>query len=98
MSCDFLAGNNNPDLPYLQGGMKFATQISPLLNYYFFNLVASDGLYFIKHFTRLYDLSCPNSKPAGSLNFPSSFTTTTPTLTEIFYTLQNLRLGKIQSQ
>ena len=31
---DFLAGNNYPDLPYLQGGMKFATQISPLLNYY----------------------------------------------------------------
>ena len=30
--CDFLAGNNFPDSPHSQGGMKFATQISPLLN------------------------------------------------------------------
>ena len=30
---DFLAGNNYPDSPHLQWGMKFATQISPLLNY-----------------------------------------------------------------
>ena len=31
--CDFLAGNNNPDSPHSQGGgMKFATQISPLLS------------------------------------------------------------------
>ena len=29
----FLAGNNYPDWPYSQGGMKFATQILPLLNY-----------------------------------------------------------------
>ena len=29
---DFLAGNNYPNLPHKQGGMKFATQISPLLN------------------------------------------------------------------
>ena len=29
---DFLAGNNYPDSPHLQRGMKFATQISPLLN------------------------------------------------------------------
>ena len=30
---DFLAGNNYyPDSPLSQGGMKFATQISPLLN------------------------------------------------------------------
>ena len=29
---DFLARNNNPDSPLSQGGMKFATQISPLLN------------------------------------------------------------------
>ena len=28
----FLAGNNYPDLPHSQGGMKFTTQISPLLN------------------------------------------------------------------
>ena len=28
----FLPGNNYPDLPHSQGGMKFATQISPLLN------------------------------------------------------------------
>ena len=28
----FLAGNNYPNLPHSQGGMKFATQISPLLN------------------------------------------------------------------
>ena len=31
----FLAGNNYPDSPHSQGGMKFATQISPLLNYQF---------------------------------------------------------------
>ena len=30
---DFLAGNNQSDSPHSQGGMKFATQISPLLNY-----------------------------------------------------------------
>ena len=30
---DFLAGNNCPDSPHSQGVMKFATQISPLLNY-----------------------------------------------------------------
>ena len=30
----FLKGNNYPDLPHSQMGMKFATQISPLLNYY----------------------------------------------------------------
>ena len=30
---DFLAGNNYPDWPNWQGGMKFATQISPLLDY-----------------------------------------------------------------
>ena len=29
---DFLAGNNYPNLPHSQRGMKFATQISPLLN------------------------------------------------------------------
>ena len=29
---DFLAGNNYPDSPHSQGGMKFAKQISPLLN------------------------------------------------------------------
>ena len=28
----FLPGNNYPDLHHLQGGMKFATQISPLLD------------------------------------------------------------------
>ena len=28
----FSAGNNNPDSHHLQGGMTFATQISPLLN------------------------------------------------------------------
>ena len=31
----FLAGNNYPDLHDLQRGMKFATQISPLLNLLF---------------------------------------------------------------
>ena len=31
---DFLAGNNYPNSPYLQGGMKFPTQISPLLNFH----------------------------------------------------------------
>ena len=30
--CDFWAGNNYPDSPHSQGGIKFATQISPLLN------------------------------------------------------------------
>ena len=29
----FLAGNNYPDLPHLQGCMKFGTQISPPLNF-----------------------------------------------------------------
>ena len=29
----FLAGNSYPNLPHSQGGMKFATQMSPLLNY-----------------------------------------------------------------
>ena len=29
---DFLAENNYPDSPHLQGGMKLATHISPLLN------------------------------------------------------------------
>ena len=29
---DFLGWNNYPDSPHSQGGMKFATQISPLLN------------------------------------------------------------------
>ena len=29
---DFLTGNNYPNSPHLQGGMKFASQISPLLN------------------------------------------------------------------
>ena len=29
----FLAGNNYPDSPHWQGGMKFATQISPLPNF-----------------------------------------------------------------
>ena len=28
------AGNNYPNWPHLQGGMKFSTQISPLLNLY----------------------------------------------------------------
>ena len=37
---DFLAGNNYSDLPYLQRVMKFAIQISPLLNYCSFS-----GLY-----------------------------------------------------
>ena len=32
---NFLAGNNYPDSPHLQGVMKFATQISPLLNFRF---------------------------------------------------------------
>ena len=30
---EFWAGNNYPYSPHLQGGMKFATQISPLLNF-----------------------------------------------------------------
>ena len=30
---NFLAGNNYPDLLHSKGGMKFATQISPLLNW-----------------------------------------------------------------
>ena len=30
---DFLEGNNYPDSPRSQGVMKFATQISPLLNF-----------------------------------------------------------------
>ena len=30
---DFLAGKNYPDSPHSQEGMKFATQISPLLNF-----------------------------------------------------------------
>ena len=30
---NFLAGNNYPDSHHLHGGMKFATQISPLLNF-----------------------------------------------------------------
>ena len=30
---DFLAGKIYPDSPRSQGGMKFATQISPLLNF-----------------------------------------------------------------
>ena len=30
---DFLAGNNYRDLPHSQGGMKFGTQISPVLNF-----------------------------------------------------------------
>ena len=34
----FLAGNNYPDLPHLQGGIKFAKQISPLLNYFVKNM------------------------------------------------------------
>ena len=29
---DYLAGNNYPASPHSQGGLKFATQISPLLN------------------------------------------------------------------
>ena len=29
---DFLEGNNYPDSPHLQWGMKFATHISPLLD------------------------------------------------------------------
>ena len=33
---DFWAGKNYPDLLHSQGGMKFATQISPLLNLYIF--------------------------------------------------------------
>ena len=33
----FLAGNNWPDAHHSQGSMKFATQISPLLNYYCLN-------------------------------------------------------------
>ena len=32
---DFSAVNNYPNSPHLQGCMKFATQISPLLNYLF---------------------------------------------------------------
>ena len=32
---DFLAVNNYPNSPHLQGCMKFAKQISPLLNYLF---------------------------------------------------------------
>ena len=34
---DFLAANNYPYSPHSQRGMKFATQISPLLNYYYFS-------------------------------------------------------------
>ena len=34
----FLAKNSYPDLHHLQGGMKFDTQISPLLNYYIFSI------------------------------------------------------------
>ena len=30
---EYLPGNNNPDSHHSQGVMKFATQISPLLNY-----------------------------------------------------------------
>ena len=30
---DFFGWNNYPDLPHSQGGMNFATQISPLLNF-----------------------------------------------------------------
>ena len=30
---DFLAGNNYPDSPHLNGCVNFAIQISPLLNY-----------------------------------------------------------------
>ena len=30
---DFLVGNNYPNSPHTQGGMKFAKQISPLLDY-----------------------------------------------------------------
>ena len=37
---DFLARNNNPDSPHSQGGMKFATQISPLLNFVVKKLLA----------------------------------------------------------
>ena len=38
----FLAGNNYPDSPHSQGGMKFATQISPLLNSYFLTSESSE--------------------------------------------------------
>ena len=34
---DFLAENNYPELPHSQGGMKFGTQISPLVIFYFGN-------------------------------------------------------------
>ena len=47
-----LAGNNYPNLPHSQEGMKFATQISPLLNFSYclsfcqnmFKLIAKDLL------------------------------------------------------
>ena len=39
----FLAGNIYPDLPHSQGGMKFATQISPLLNHIYW---LKPGLFF----------------------------------------------------
>ena len=42
---DFLAGNNSPKSPHSQGGMKFATQISPLLNY----LCLLEGNVFMKN-------------------------------------------------
>ena len=37
----FLAGNNYPKSPLSQGGMKFASQISPLLNLFYENLLFS---------------------------------------------------------
>ena len=43
---DFLSGNNYPDRPHLQGGMKFATQISQLLNYFFDLFVSFSHLLF----------------------------------------------------
>ena len=44
----FLTGNNYPDSPHLQEGMKFDTQISPLLKYLFvFLLRAKKMLVFL---------------------------------------------------
>ena len=41
----FLAGNDYPDSPHSQGDMKFATQISSLLNYYYYYVANHLGAY-----------------------------------------------------
>ena len=90
LNCNHKGPNIYPNSPHSQGGMKFATQISPLLNYYLFR---SYGHFWLKFFGLLvFIYSVVWFRSTG----PTSEITTQKRKRKIFLLHQDFKRGPLE--